>query len=758
MYRFLTRLKRAIKKFLKVKAETRPAAVIRVSSQIHKYMMLVLASALIAILYPVESLYRPLDFPKIGEVVQKDIIAPFQITIAKTPQELKEEREEVANSIPTIVEFNSTVVDSTLGKFDRFMNKADTAQQIIYAALNAGPHAVPHADSLADSLQRSIQAEFPFVRPGAIDKLIRIRNIGQVKAVISEILGNEIYLSGVISDRSVLPDVKNRSVIVRIGGREISLIRDRLLDLPRAYVGFLSALNTRALVDSFNVEDYYEFGRDFIIPNLTINNEELKARHDAAMNEIPTISEVVSVGDVIVRAGNRMTARQERILEEMYRQKQALTGEKNWLRPFLPLISRLILIFACFLALYIYLYYFHNQIYLSNPKLLALYCIYGLELVLIYFIGTKWDLSSYLYPVAIFSILVTVLFDAEVGTFNTFILAMLLGMLQRFNFSTALITIIVGIVACYSIRRPRHRSEFFKTVLYLLITYTILIFIFESFNVSASEKLLNVLGFGWANAVLSPLLAIGILPVFESLFGFTTNVTLLELSDLNNPLLKRLALEAPGTYHHSFLVGSLAEAAAKAINANPLLARVGAYYHDIGKMEIPEYFVENQLGIKSKHESLSPTMSAIILTSHLKKGRAIGEEADLPDEVLNFIEEHHGTMVMNYFYNKATEMGIENVSIDDFRYPGPKPQVRETAIVMLADSVEAASRTLTDPKPARIRNLVQNIINDRFASGELEECPLTLKDLAAIRESFTQILIGVFHHRVEYPEREGEEK
>lgn len=371
--------------------------------------------------------------------------------------------------------------------------------------------------------------------------------------------------------------------------------------------------------------------------------------------------------------------------------------------------------------------------------------------------GVKWNLPFYLYPIAIFSILVTVLFDAEVGTFNTFILALLLGILHRFNFSIVLITIILGSVACFSIQRVRHRSEFFKTILYLLVSSTILIFILESYNISPSEEIVNLLGFGWANAVISPLLAMGILPVFESLFGFTTNVTLLELSDLNNPLLKRLALEAPGTYHHSILVGNLSEAAAKAIDANPLLARVGAYYHDIGKIEIPEYFVENQLGIKSKHENLTPTMSAIILASHIKKGRALGEEADLPDEVLNFLEEHHGTMTMTYFYNKAREMGIENPSDEEFKYPGPRPRSRETAIVMLADSVEAASRTLTDPKPARIRNLVQNIINDRFQSGELQECPLTLKDLAEIRESFTQILIGVFHHRIEYPEEEAEE-
>jgi membrane-associated HD superfamily phosphohydrolase len=171
-------------------------------------------------------------------------------------------------------------------------------------------------------------------------------------------------------------------------------------------------------------------------------------------------------------------------------------------------------------------------------------------------------------------------------------------------------------------------------------------------------------------------------------------------------------------------------------------------------MEIPEYFVENQVGVKSKHEQLSPSMSALILTAHVKKGRTLGEQSDIPDDVLNFIEEHHGTMVMSYFYDKALKMGEDSESIDKYRYPGPKPQTRETGICMLADAVEAASRTLDDPKPSRIMNLIERIINDRFQSGELDECPLTLRDLAKIKDAFAQVLISAFHHRIEYPKRD----
>ena len=213
-----------------------------------------------------------------------------------------------------------------------------------------------------------------------------------------------------------------------------------------------------------------------------------------------------------------------------------------------------------------------------------------------------------------------------------------------------------------------------------------------------------------------------------------------------------MSIEAPGTYHHSISVGNLSEAAAEAIGANALLARVGAYYHDIGKIEVPEYFVENQFSVRSKHDSLTPSMSTLILSSHVKKGRTLGEEADIPDQVLNFIEEHHGTMVMEYFYHRAREQAGDDVDIeiDKYRYPGPKPQTRETGIAMLADAVEAASRTLDEPKPARIDALIQRIIDNRFQSGELDECPLTLRDLAGIKNAFAQDLIAVFHHRVKY--------
>jgi len=260
--------------------------------------------------------------------------------------------------------------------------------------------------------------------------------------------------------------------------------------------------------------------------------------------------------------------------------------------------------------------------------------------------------------------------------------------------------------------------------------------------------------------VLSVAFGLFLLPVVEPMVGACSDLTLLELSDLNHPLLQRMALEAQGTYHHSQVVGQLAEHAARAIDANALLTRVGALFHDIGKMEKSEYYVEIQRPSANKHDELSPSMSALVIAAHVKEGIELGRKWRLPQAVIDFIPEHHGTMVMEFFYHKALESdGNETVKVDDFRYPGPKPRTRETAILMLADAVEAATRSLTKPTPGRIREITKQVIDKRMLSGELDQSGLTLSDLARTREAFIPLLTGIHHARIVYPgqkEREQE--
>jgi putative nucleotidyltransferase with HDIG domain len=266
--------------------------------------------------------------------------------------------------------------------------------------------------------------------------------------------------------------------------------------------------------------------------------------------------------------------------------------------------------------------------------------------------------------------------------------------------------------------------------------------------------LLSDLIMGFLGGAFTSVLVLGIAPIVESFFGYTTDIKLLELANMDNPILKDVILQAPGTYHHSVIVGTLAEAGAKSIAANPLLARVSAYYHDIGKLKKPLYFIENAGGADNKHDHLAPSMSSLILISHVKDGVELARENHLGRRIAHIIQQHHGTSLISYFYQKAKEkenpeMGLLNE--EDFRYPGPKPQTKEAGIVMLADAVEAASRTLSEPTPSRIRGLVQRITNSIFLDGQLEECELTLKDLQKIEESFSRILTAIFHQRIDYP-------
>jgi putative nucleotidyltransferase with HDIG domain len=259
---------------------------------------------------------------------------------------------------------------------------------------------------------------------------------------------------------------------------------------------------------------------------------------------------------------------------------------------------------------------------------------------------------------------------------------------------------------------------------------------------------------GLVNGGIVAVLATGLLPLLEHSFGRTTDFTLLELSNLNEPMLRHLLLTAPGTYHHSAMVGTLAEAAADAIGANGLLCRVGAYYHDIGKTRHPTYFIENHAEALSRHEKLAPSLSRAIVMSHVKEGMEMAWDYGLPEVLVDLIPQHHGTRLVHYFYHRAKETvdpDLQAVQEEDYRYPGPKPQTREAAILMLADAVEAAARTLTDPAPARIQGAVQKLINGIFVDAQLDECDLTLRDLHIIANSFVRILTGIFHHRVDYP-------
>ncbi|MDD5450097.1 MAG: HDIG domain-containing protein [Candidatus Omnitrophica bacterium] len=404
---------------------------------------------------------------------------------------------------------------------------------------------------------------------------------------------------------------------------------------------------------------------------------------------------------------------------------------------------------------YLFLLDYHDFSRNKNLFLIAL----SVFLTAVFFeICVLTPLNIYAIPIAGMSILLVLLLNLNASLIVTLFLSLLFGLVVQGRLDLFLVIFLGGTVGAIAARNARRRSQLLGAGVFVGFFNFMIISFFGFFKGAPPAQFLKESLWGFGGGLLSSFLVTGFLPVFEILFNITTNITLLELSDLNNPLLKELIIKAPGTYHHSLIVGNLAEAACDAISANSLLARIGAYYHDIGKLNKPEYFSENESGeSKSRHVDLKPTMSSLIITNHVKDGVDSAKKHKLPDSIIDFIEQHHGTGLIYYFYQRALEKTEDEDQLKEeyFRYPGPKPQTKETAVVLLADAVEASTRALSDATPAKIKTLTQKIINNKFIDGQLDECELSLRDLNRISECFIKILTGIFHTRVEYPRIAG---
>jgi hypothetical protein len=366
-------------------------------------------------------------------------------------------------------------------------------------------------------------------------------------------------------------------------------------------------------------------------------------------------------------------------------------------------------------------------------------------------------LSSFYIPFSLIPMLAAILFsNLELPLLLSIASAVALALLAHNNVYLGIITLISGISSSLLVIGAHRRSQIIRAGFIVGFVQILSLLFIQSFKLSALEGYTIL----FLNGCLSGVIVVGILPVFEYLFKVVTNISLLELSDINHPVLRNMIMKAPGTYHHSLVVGNLAEQACDAVvGANPLLARIGAYYHDIGKIEKAEYFSENQMPSLSKHDELSPTMSKLVIMNHVKEGVEVAKRNKLNHKIIDFIQQHHGTSLVYYFYRRALENLEEEqgqVKEEVFRYPGPKPNTKETAIVLLADSVEAACRSVKTPTPTSIEEMVHKIINNKFIDGQLDECDLTLRDLERIAGVFIRVLGGIYHPRVTYPEKESE--
>lgn len=498
--------------------------------------------------------------------------------------------------------------------------------------------------------------------------------------------------------------------------------------------------------------------RHFLRPNAFFDEEKYRLLQQDAAESVPAVRVSIQYRERIITQGDVVS-------DEHIAKLQAL-GLSRPQHTFATLLGTGALVALLMTGLLIYLRIHHKDIYRNGSYLNLIGIIVLITLVVSRAVMainiSQWPefgaLFGYLAPVAAAGMLITILLDSRLALLAVMNLALLLGVMSGNQFHIGMVGFVGGVSGVYSVSKLSQRGDLVKAGIYVGATNVLIIAVVGLIIGMPWYLLLSAaLSLGIANGLLSSILTNGALPYLETSFGITSTVRLLELSNPNNPILKKLLTEAPGTYHHSILVGNLAEAAAESVAAEPLVVRVGAYYHDIGKIKRPYFFIENQLGGDNPHDKIAPTLSTLILTSHVKDGVEMAREHKLPQPIIDIIEQHHGKSLVSFFYHKALEGDrTESVNEDDFRYEGPKPRTKEAAIVMLADNIEAAVRSLQNPTAGRVEGLVRKIIKDRLMDGQLDECNLTLKDLDAIANSFLRVLSGIFHNRIEYPDMKQE--
>ncbi len=697
---------------------------------------------------------------EVGDVyIGRDIIAPFTYFINKSPDEIEGDRKAASEKIHLVFTREDSVERISLKAFDDFF----TSIRLIRDADLPDSTKVKRIRDILDNdsiISNQANTQYLLDVPAGSNeakgkaKDPEILTLDRVRFKLKTIL-QDVYTIGVLNLKADAIPAHATKLVVVFEEAEVVENSARFYNLDNYRDALLPKL--RQTFPNQEIVATIGFGivLAFLEPNLIYDQATTDSRINDAVASVPLSKGIVLKDQRILNSHDLVSAE---VLEKL-RSLASTTAERDeregGAKLIFPVIGRLLLVSLALSASLLFIFVFRRSTFDSLKRMLMLFSIFMLVIVTTFIIN-QYELTSnlkYLIPISIASMLITIFFDGRTAFMGTVTLSIIIGALRGNDFEMMTITLFAGAISTFAVGRIQARSWMLKAMLYISGTYIVSITTLELVKNSDLTELPEMLGHGLANGVLSPILAYGLMVIFEYIFQVTTNSTLLELSDLNRPLLRQLAIRAPGSYHHSIMVGNLSEAACDAVGGNALLARVASYYHDIGKMEKPEYFVENQKAGKNPHEKLTPSMSCLILINHVKKGLDIAEEYNLPTEIRDFIPQHHGTNIIRYFYQKALE-NREDGEIDEssFRYNGPKPQKKETAIVMLADAVEAGSRVLKEPSVSRIRSMVASLIHERLLDHELDECPLTVGDLAVIRESFVNTLTGMFHGRIEYPQ------
>ena len=729
-----------------------------------KWLILIGLSIVVSLLLFPDILVRPRTYV-LGDVADRDIKATRDFLVENEAL-TQEKSEQAVRNVLSVYDFDPTENNLIARLREAFQQGREyLAKEAPLPEESLGRDKLPQLDGFEERF-------FDILEIAPSDSLYQALTENgfppQVeKAII--FLVRKVLNRGVVSNKKMLLTQSGKGILLRHVHREKEA---RVLDLNRFYdlEGARTFLRgqeqelKRFLDSPALIRAAMDLSIALVKPNVTFNKRETELRKDAARKSVKPVYFKVKKGEMLVREGEIINPEHLVKLDEEYKSSgwKATVGRA-------PAMALLV----AFMLSATYIMGLMSDGTSRSDVRDTMFC--ALTVMVIFLVAIASQLVaeeiargfSFLAPRALFfaipvatgAMLISIFQGFRVAVTFSVILAVLTTLIIRGGVDFFVYYFMGSLIAAHGVRNCRDRGTVIKAGLNVGLANMALAIAVEALHGSLYSVELGIACLSASlGGVLVGVIATGILPLVEMAFGFTTDIKLLELASLDQPLLKELMVRAPGTYHHSVIVSNLVEASAEAINANPLLAKVAAYYHDIGKMKKPLYFVENQGNRGNKHEKLAPSMSSLILISHVKDGIELAREHRLGREIIDIIQQHHGTSLIQYFYQKAREQAekkgtkTSQVKEEDFRYPGPKPQTKEAGLVMLADVVEAASKTLVDPTISRVQGMVQKIINRVFSDGQLNECELTLKDLNEIAKSFNKTLSGMFHHRVDYPE------
>ncbi|MBR6454368.1 MAG: HDIG domain-containing protein [Fibrobacter sp.] len=750
--------------------------------KIHLIIAWILLILIAILLFPDKNIALQAERPHLGQLSSRTIVAPFKFEVPKTEQEIQNEKARAAEKVNAIFEFNSDETTRLLRELEQYLKKLEQygkMQAVISTSKDDGSDPsmqakVQETSRIYDQLKQrlSITAIKPLsTNSVARDSLMSVFYQMMQKGVSNTLLAKTETEVSLFCNNYNIKNVKsliyNKPFISLIKDNEENTIDiSEVQPMQRRIDEAFSQLQRAFSVEQGLQSAFYEALYVFTSPNIFYLEKETEARKLNASNKVTLIKGMVPRGMEIVTQGAPIT---KEILEKIDALQMAQQSEENAKKLTAPYGN--VLVFIIIITLLIgFCYYMPTRTMFKTPRQLwSLFFLTLLQLLVFWVIhnlsGTLNKPDSilpdavdfmWLYPITFTAVIATVLYDSRMGlAFATFS-AGFFGILNGYDLAATLTSLIVNIIVITPLFRIRYRVQFAWSMIAgtvaAALAISIMLLLRNRFNFVTFYQTLIAAS---ANIIICTAVAsVLLIHVVEKVFSITTVLTLMEMSDFNRPALKRISELAPGTFHHSIQVSNLAESVAETIGANSLLVRVMALYHDLGKTMRPEYFTENQKQGVNPHNNLDPYQSVKIITGHVSQGALLAKEYKIPELVASGILEHHGTTLIQYFLHKAKELSKETgkeIKEEDFRYKGPKPQSMETAILMLADVIEATSRSMTDTSSEALESMIHKTILDKFMDGQFNESNLSVKELSKLEEAFLHSLDGTYHTRVKYP-------